>query len=62
MNNVLTISGSAAFRMGNSWSVFVVRNGHAVQKPVGVGHRDPSDVEVLSGLSLDDQVILHPSN
>ncbi len=62
VNNVLTIPGSAAFRMGNSWSVFVVRNGHALQKPVEVGHRNPSDVEVLSGLSMDDQVILHPSN
>jgi HlyD family secretion protein len=41
-------------------TVFVVRDGHAHRVPVRTGGDNGVQVEVLSGLKTDDQVILHP--
>ena len=60
--NVFKVPGSAAFRAGNNWSVFILKDGRAQQKPIDIGHRNQIEVEVLKGLTLDDEVILHPSN
>jgi HlyD family secretion protein len=40
-------------------AVFVVRDGHAHRVPVRIGGDNGVQVEVLSGLNADDQVILH---
>lgn len=41
-------------------SVFVVRNGKARLEPVEIGHDDGVRVEILSGLSPDDLVVVRP--
>jgi len=61
-NRVLNVPGSAAFRDQDGWSVFVVDGGEARRRPVQIGHRNQTELEVLSGLSAGERVILHPSN
>jgi HlyD family secretion protein len=60
--NVLKIPGSAAFRVGETWSVFVIEGGRARRKMVQIGHRNQTEVEILQGLTAGQEVILHPSN
>jgi len=60
--NVLKIPGSAAFREGDAWRVFVIERGRAQGKTVGIGHRNQTEVEVLQGLVEGEEVVLHPSN
>jgi HlyD family secretion protein len=60
--DVLTVPVSALFREGESWAVFVLRDGRARTMPVKVGHRNDRFGEVLSGIDGGDLVILHPSD
>jgi HlyD family secretion protein len=59
---VLRVPGSALFRHGESWSVFVVEHGRARRRDVTVGHRNPSETEVLTGIGEGDVVIGHPTD
>ncbi|MCA1409330.1 secretion protein HlyD, partial [Ensifer sp. IC3342] len=58
----LAIPVSALFRRGGDWAVFAVKDGRARATVVGTGQRNSKLVEVLSGLSLGDRVVLHPSD
>lgn len=60
--DVLKIPGSAAFRERDGWSVFVLDNGRARRHAIEIGHRNQTDAEVLSGITVGEDVILHPSN
>jgi HlyD family secretion protein len=60
--SALKAPSSALFRRGNRWAVFVVEAGRARRKEVEMGHRTPSETEVLAGLDEGDDVILHPTN
>jgi HlyD family secretion protein len=60
--NVITAPVGALFRRGENWAVFAVKNGRAVTTTVQIGHRKNKLAEVLSGLSIGDQVILQPSD
>ena len=59
---VLTVPTSALFQQDGSWTVFVVREGKAVRRTVGIGHRSAEAAEVLGGLAEGDEVILFPSD
>lgn len=61
-DNVLKVPIGAIFRDGAQWAVFAIQQGRARLKPVELGHRNESEAEVLQGLSVGDQVILHPSD
>ena len=61
-DNVLTLPVGALFRSGDSWAVFAARNGRAKLTPITSGHRNSRKVEILSGLSAGDRVVLHPSD
>ncbi len=61
-SDVLTIPVSAAFREREGWSVFVVQTGRARRRPVQIGHRNQTEVEILGGIVTGEVVILHPSN
>ncbi len=58
----LQIPLSAAFRTGPDWAVFVALNGVADRRVVTLGRRNDRMVQVLSGLEVGDQVIMHPSD
>ena len=60
--NVLTVPVSALFRKGDDWAVFAIRDGRARTTPVQIGQRNNRVAEVVSGLSVGDQVVLHPSD
>jgi HlyD family secretion protein len=60
--NVLTVPASAVFQHGSGWQVFVVEDGRARRRALNVGHRSSAMVEVLSGLSPSETVILFPSD
>jgi len=61
-NDVLTAPAGAFFRKGDHWAVFAVREGRVRTILVETGHRNSRMVEVVSGLSEGDQVVLHPSD
>lgn len=58
----LTVPVSALFRKNDDWAVFAVADGQAKTTVIQTGQRNSKFVEVLSGLSEGDQVILHPSD
>ena len=61
-DNALTLPVGALFRSGDSWAVFVVKNGRARLTTLSTGHRNSRMIEILSGLSVGDRVVLHPSD
>ena len=60
--DVLKAPSSALFRSGEGWAVFVVDKGRARLRAVEIGHRNPSEAEVIRGLSADEIVVRHPSD
>lgn len=61
--DVLRVPISALFRTGRLWSVFVVDSeGRARLKKVEAGRMNDEEAEIVSGLSVGDRVILHPSD
>ncbi|WP_065376956.1 efflux RND transporter periplasmic adaptor subunit [Ensifer adhaerens] len=60
--DALTLPVSALFRRGDDWAVFAVKDGRARATVVRTGQRNSKLVEVLSGLSPGDRVVLHPSD
>ena len=60
--HVLQVPSGAVFRRGEGWAAFRVVNEVARLTSVRLGHRGESAVEVLSGLSAGDSVIVHPGD
>lgn len=60
--DVLQVPGSALFRAGESWAVFVVENGRAELRPVEPGRRSGLSTQIRSGLEEGDVVITHPGD
>lgn len=61
-DSVLQVPGSALFRRGEGWNVFVIDGNHARRREVTIGHRGARDVEIVAGLEEGEQVVRHPSN
>jgi len=59
---VLKIPQGALFRSGGSWTVFRNHSGVVQLTPVVIGHRGDTEVEVLSGLRENDEVVVHPGD
>jgi HlyD family secretion protein len=49
----------AVFRHGDEWAAFRVDDGLARLVPVAIGHRGDTEVEVLSGLTMGTDVVVH---
>ncbi|MFN9373955.1 MAG: efflux RND transporter periplasmic adaptor subunit [Planctomycetaceae bacterium] len=60
--DVLQVPMSALFRRGDSWAMFRVIEGRAVETPIKIGHQNGRFAEVLEGLSEADTVIIHPGD
>ena len=60
--DVLKIPGSATFRERDGWSVFVVDAGRTRRRTIEIGHRNQIEAEILSGINVGEDLILHPSN
>jgi HlyD family secretion protein len=61
-DDALTVPLGALFRKGDEWAVFLLGNGRAHATVVQIGHRNTRTGEVISGLSIGDEVVLHPSD
>ena len=60
--DVLKIPTSALFRVGNRSAVFQVVEGVVHQRIVKIGRQSGLEAEVLEGLQLGEQIVLHPSD
>jgi HlyD family secretion protein len=60
--DVLKVPAGALFRSGTGQAVFTVEAGRARRREVTVGHRNPDEAEILSGLAAGEPVIVHPSD
>ncbi len=61
-DDVIKVPAGALHRHGDTWSVFLVRDGVVEERSVEVGHRSGLEVEILSGVTAGDQVVVHPSD
>ena len=60
--SVLKVPASALFRVGTTWSTFVVANGRTRLVSVEIGNRNASEAEITKGLDEGMEVVLHPAN
>ena len=60
--NALQVPLSALFRWEGAWAVFRVADGLAKLTKITAGQINSSDVQVLSGLSAGETVVVHPSD
>ncbi len=60
--DTLVVPLGALFRRGADWCVFTVMDGRAQVRVVGIGERNNSSAQVLSGLVEGEEFILHPSD
>jgi HlyD family secretion protein len=61
-DQVLQVPTLAVFRQGGGSAVFSIEDDRARLLPVAIGHRGDMQVEVVSGLSPGDSVIVHPGD
>jgi len=59
-DDVLVVPAGALFREGNQWKTYVFRGNKAALTAIEAGHSDGRFTEILSGLSVGDEVLLHP--
>jgi HlyD family secretion protein len=60
--SVLRVPGSAVFRHGEGWAVYVVEASRARLREVELGHRTPFEAEVLKGIAGETVVIRDPND
>lgn len=60
-DNALRVPSSALFRSGQSWAVFVVKDGVAELRQIDIGRNNGIMAELRSGLNADEAVVLYPS-
>jgi HlyD family secretion protein len=60
--NVLKVPTSSVFRHGDGWATFVVSDGVASLRPVEIGRRTGTHVQVVTGVAAGEQVVKHPSD
>jgi HlyD family secretion protein len=60
--SAVTVPISALYRVGDSWAVFELADGHARQRLVQLGRRNPLAAVVEAGLSPGQVVILYPGD
>ncbi len=61
-DHVVQVPQGAVFRRGDGWAVFRIDGGVARLTPIEVGHRGDTAVEVLSGISVGETVIVSPGD
>lgn len=59
-DDVLLVPAGALFREGNEWKALLFEQGKARAVKVQVGRSDGQMTEVLSGITLEDEVIVRP--
>ncbi len=60
LDDALLVPVGALLRRDKGWSVFVVQNGRALERPIEIAGRAARVAAVSSGLSSGDQVVNFP--
>lgn len=60
-DDVLQVPVSTLYRCGESWCVFVVKDGRVQPREIAIDHRSTMAAEVTDGLQPEERVVLHPS-
>lgn len=58
----LKVPATALFTTGDRWNAFVLRDGRARLQRVGTGRMSDTEVEITSGLRLNEPILVHPSD
>jgi HlyD family secretion protein len=61
-SEVLKLPLGALFRDDDGWAVFLAEGGRARLRRVKIGERDSLSVEIRSGLTAGQRVVLYPSD
>ncbi|HOA42777.1 MAG TPA: efflux RND transporter periplasmic adaptor subunit [Bacillota bacterium] len=61
-DNVLRVPDSAVFKMNENWYVFAAKKGKASLRQIETGLEGDGFVEIISGLSEGERVIVSPGN
>lgn len=61
-DNVLQAPASALFRTGDTWAVFVIEEGRALERLVEIGQHAGLVVQITKGLKEGDWVVVHPGS
>lgn len=61
-SDIVKVPSASLFRLDHGWGVYVVEDGQANLRDVKVGHTDGRETEVIEGLSVDEKVVLYPSD
>lgn len=59
-DDVLIVPAGTLFREGNAWKTYLFRDDTAKLTAIDAGHSDGHFTEILSGLKVGDEVLLHP--
>lgn len=62
VEDAVLVPTSALFRTDNEWSTFVVANGTARLRQIGIGARNADMAEVVGGIEAGASVVVHPSD
>ena len=60
-SDIPMVPTSALFRHGTDWAVFRIVDGEAELSPIRIDRMNDNHAEVVEGLGVGDQVILHPA-
>ena len=60
--DVLKVPAGAVFRSNDGWAVFTIDDNRVRKRVVVVGHRNPDEAEIVSGLGAGDEVVVYPSD
>ena len=60
--DALQVPASSLFRHDGGWSVFVVEGGSAARRLVEVGQRNGLFAQIIQGVEIGEQVIIHPGD
>ncbi|MFO1435708.1 MAG: efflux transporter periplasmic adaptor subunit [Gammaproteobacteria bacterium] len=60
--DVLRIPNSALFRLGEAYAVFRIAGGRVERQIVHIGHQGEFDAEVVGGINVGDELVVHPPN
>lgn len=59
-DDVLQVPSGALFREGSAWRTFLFQQGKAIATTVEIGRTDGKWTQVIRGLKIGDQVLMHP--
>jgi HlyD family secretion protein len=60
--DVLKVPQGAVFRHGDGWAIFRIEDRVAHLRPVTIGHRGDTEVEIVSGAAPGDLLAVHPGD